>query len=110
MPRRPPKRWFETTRARISDMYPHRTAKDITRITAGIWHKYRPATKRKLTKRYEDNPMPRKKYVYARKNGLKYRGRLYGKATYRKVGKKRKVAKRRRRARQLSILMFNGRR
>jgi hypothetical protein len=52
--------------------------------------------------------MPRKKYVYARKNGLKYRGRLYGKATYRKVGKKRKVAKRR--ARQLSILMFNGRR
>lgn len=56
----PPKKWWVKRRKAIRKQYPQRTEKDINKITAGIWHKYSDAVKRKLKKKYYGNPKKRK--------------------------------------------------
>lgn len=42
---RPPKEWWMGMRGIIRQQYPRRAERAISRITAGVWHKYSPATK-----------------------------------------------------------------
>ena len=73
-PRRPPATWFARMFPKIAAGYPRKSGetiehwkKEMSRITAGIWHSYPEATKQELTRRYErlatpaaalTNPLP----------------------------------------------------
>ncbi len=50
---RPPKKWFLKMYHRVKKQYPQYPPKRIAKITAGIWHKYKPKTQVVIVK---ENP------------------------------------------------------
>jgi len=57
---RPPGAWWHQVRARVraAPQYRDRSAADIDRITAGIWHRFSRATQRRILQATEKNPEP----------------------------------------------------
>jgi len=53
---RPPSAWMAHMLPGAKRQYPRRNAKSISRIIAGIWHKYPRATQDRLIAQYEDAP------------------------------------------------------
>lgn len=63
MPRRPPKKWFDSMKRKVKRQKKYRgySEKRINKIVAGIWYDYKPSTRKRILKEEGGKKVGRKR-------------------------------------------------